>query len=146
MKSIISSPECGKRIIIHPARSQFLLLLISSLHAAALLLLFFIDLNFLLLLIFAVLIVFSLRQLIISEKSTTHGLSLQQGESLLFQNDETSDWQEADVLESFVSRWLIVLRIRTLLDSKKHSLVYATDSINGLSYRRLVVYLNQHGL
>jgi len=146
MKSIISSPECGKRIVIRPARSQFLLLLISSLHAVALLLLFFIDLNFLLLLIFAVLIVFSLRQLIISEKSITHGLSLQQGESLLFQNDETSDWQEADVLESFVSRWLIVLRIRTLLDSKQHSLVYATDSINSLSFRRLVVYLNQHGL
>jgi len=146
MKSIISSPECGKRIVIRPARSQFLLLLISSLHAVALLLLFFIDLNFPLLLIFAVLIVLSLRQLIILEKSNTHGLSLQQGESLLFQCDETSDWQEADVLESFVSCWLIVLRIRTLLDSKQHSLVYATDSINALSFRRLVVYLNQHGL
>lgn len=142
MKSIISSPECGKRIVIRPARSRFLLLLITSLHAAALLLLFFIDLNFLLLLIPGVLIVFSMRQFILSGKAITHGLSLQQGESLLFQNDESSDWQEAEVLESFVSRWLIALRIRTLLDSKQHSLLYATDSINSLSFRRLVVYLN----
>jgi len=117
------------------------LLLIFSLHAAALLLLFFIDLNFMLLLVVAGLIVFSLRQFIISENAITHGLSLQQGESLLFQNDESSDWQEAEVLESFVSRWLIVLRIRVLLDSKQHSLLYATDSINRLSFRRLVVYL-----
>ena len=142
MKSITSSPECGKRIVIRPARSRFLLLLIFSLHAASLLLLFFIDLNFMLLLVVAGLIVFSLRQFIISENAITHGLSLQQGESLLFQNDESSDWQEAEVLESFVSRWLIALRIRTLLDSKQHSLLYATDSINSLSYRRLVVYLN----
>jgi hypothetical protein len=104
--------------------------------------LFFIDLNFLLLLIPGVLIVFSMRQFILSGKAITHGLSLQQGESLLFQNDESSDWQEAEVLESFVSRWLIALRIRTLLDSKQHSLLYATDSINSLSFRRLVVYLN----
>ncbi|MFW2440735.1 MAG: protein YgfX [Arenicellales bacterium] len=142
MKSIISSTEYGKRIVIRPARSRFLLLLITSLHAAAFLLLFFIDLDFLLLLIVAGLIAFSLRQLILSGNTTTHGLSLQLGESLLFQNDENSDWQEAEVLESFASRWLIVLRIRVLLDSKQYSLLYATDSINSLFFRRLVVYLN----
>jgi len=144
MRSTISSPECGKRIIFRPTRSRYILLLICILYSTAFLLLFFIDLHFLLLLIVAGLIAYSLRQFIISEKSITHGLSLQQGESLLFQNDESSDWQEAEVLESFVSRWLIVLRIRALIDSKQHSLVYAADSINSLSFRRLVVYLNNH--
>ncbi len=144
MKLIKSLPECGKRIVICPARSRILLLLISSLHTAALLLLFVIKLNVLLLLILAILIVFSLRQLIILEKSITHGLSLQQGESLLFQKDEISDWQEADVLESFVCRWLIVLKIRTLLDSKQYSMVIAADSIDVLLFRRLCAFLNGH--
>ncbi len=143
MKSITSLAECGKRIVIRPARSRFLILLISSLHVVALLLLFFISLNFLLLLIFAMLIIFSLHRLISSmEKSMTHGLSLQEGESLLFQSNEISSWLEAEVLESFVSRWVIVLRIKTRIDSKQYSLVYAADSINSLFFRRLVVYLN----
>ncbi|NOY15681.1 MAG: hypothetical protein GXP23_01880 [Gammaproteobacteria bacterium] len=142
MKSVTSLAECGKRIVIRPARSRFLILLISSLHVVALLLLFFISLNFLLLLIFAMLIIFSLHRLISMEKSMTHGLSLQEGESLLFQSDEISSWLEAEVLESFVSRWVIVLRIKTRIDSKQYSLVYAADSINSLFFRRLVVYLN----
>ncbi len=142
MKSIISSPECGSRVVIHPTRSRLLIRLVFCLHMAAFLLLFFVELNLLLLLIIALLISFSLRQYFISERSISYGLSLQQGEPLLFQNNESSGWQEADVLESFVSRWLIVLKIRTLPDSKQHSLLYAADSVSSLSFRRLVVYLN----
>ena len=142
MKLQISSAECGKRIVIRPARSRFILLLMFGLHSAALLQLFYIDLNFLLLLLFGGLLGLSLRQSLISANSVTHGLSLQLGELLLFQNDDSPDWQQVDVIESFVSRWLIVLKIRTLLDSKQYSLVYATDSISRLSFRRLVVYLN----
>ena len=142
MKLLISSAEYGNRIVICPARSRFILLLICGLHAVALLLLFYIDLNFLFLLLLGGLLGLSLRQSIISGNSITHGLSLQLGESLLFQNDDSSDWQQADVLESFVSRWLIVIKIETLLDSKQHALVYAADSISRLSFRRLVVYLN----
>jgi hypothetical protein len=122
------------------------LLLICGLHSAALLLLFYINLHFLLLLLFGGLLGLSLRQSIISGISFTHGLSLQLGEPLLFQNDDSPDWQQVDVIESFVSRWLIVIKIETLLDSKQHALVYAVDSISHLSFRRLVVYINNLSL
>ncbi len=145
MKSSISSAECGRREIIHPASSRLLRLLALILHAVALLLLFIIDLNFLILLILAGAIIFSLRQFFVSEKYFSHGLSLQQGAVLLFQENSDSAWQEARVLESFVCRWLIVVTISSLQDSRRHTLVFAVDAINAMSYRRLMVFLNQPG-
>jgi hypothetical protein len=47
------------------------------------------------------------------------------------------------VTESFVTRWIIVLRVRALIDSKKYSLIYVADSINNLSHRHLAIYLNR---
>ncbi len=142
MTSPISYPECGKRIIIRPVRSLQLSILIFCLHGMALLLLFFIDLNLVLLMILAGLIFYSLYRFYLTEKTISHGLSLQQGESLFFQANETLEWQDVELLESFVSRLLIVLKIRTLLDSKQYSLVYMGDSISNQSFRRLVVFLN----
>lgn len=142
MTSQISYPECGNRIIIRPVRSLQLFILIFSLHGMALLSLFFIDLNFLLLMVLAGLILYSQYRFYLSENTITHGLSLQQGERLLFQANEASDWQDADLLESFVSRWLLVLKIRTLIDTKQHSMVIMADSIDVQLFRRLIVFLN----
>jgi len=141
MKSQTSLTGYGKRIVIKPARSRIIILLITSIHVGALFVLLFVDLNPWLLLAAAGLIVFNLRQHFSKEKTHRHGLSLQLGESILLQTD-SSTWQEIDVLESFVTSWLVVLRVRTLNDSKKHSLVYAVDSMNTLSFRRLRIYLN----
>jgi len=142
MTSPISYPEYGKRVIIRPVRSLQLLILILFLHSVAFLSLFFIDLNFLLLVFLAGLLLSSQYRFYLSENSITHGLSLQQGERFLFQANEASDWQDADLLESFVSRWLLVLKIRTLIDTKQHSMVIMADSIDVQLLRRLIVFLN----
>jgi hypothetical protein len=107
----------------------------------ALWLLLFIDLAPWLLSVIAGLIVFNQYQYFSSDKSHTHRLSLRQGEAILLKMDNGS-WQEIDVIESFVTPWLIVLKVRTLKDLKLFSLVYATDSMDMPSFRRLRIYLN----
>jgi len=144
MKSQILYPKSNKRILIHPVSSLSFTALIYSFHGTAFLFLFFINLNMLLLLTAAGLIFYSSYRFFLSEKLNSHGLSLQLGETLLFQINKSSNWQNVEVLESFVTRWIIVLKIRTLLDLKEHSLVYAVDSINSQNFRRLIVYLNSY--
>jgi hypothetical protein len=141
MKSQTLLTDYPQRIVINPVRSRKILLLIISLHLVALWLLLFIDLAPWLLSVIAGLIVFNQYQYFSSDKSQTHRLSLRQGEAILLKMDNGS-WQEIDVIESFVTPWLIVLKVRTLKDFKLFSLVYATDSVDMTSFRRLRIYLN----
>lgn len=105
-------------------------------------LLYFVDLEAWLLITIAGFILIKLFQHLFTEKMRDDYLSLQQGGQLLLKNSRYPGWQDVAITESFVSNWLIVLRLKSLLDSKKYSLVYAADSINRLSYRRLLIYLN----
>ena len=141
MKSQELSIGLGKRIVIKPVRSQLIIILITALHLGALSLLLFIDLNIWLLIGLAGLVLANLNKGFIFSNSCSHCLSLQLGEVLLLRINENS-WHEIDVVESFVTNWLIVLRVRTLRDSKLYSLVYAVDSMNRYSFRQLRIYLN----
>jgi hypothetical protein len=104
-------------------------------------LLFFTALDFWLLITLAGLILFNLQRIFTYVNFHLYSLSLQLGEKLLLQRNNGS-WNEIDVIESFVTNWLIVLRVRTLRDSKLHALVYAVDSMNRYSFRQLRIYLN----
>jgi predicted neutral ceramidase superfamily lipid hydrolase len=141
MKSKELLENYGKRIVIKPARSRFIVILITALHAAAIVLLFFVDLNAWLLLAVASLVSFHLYRYFITGNLSVYCLSLQQGESMLMKINHGS-WYQIDIVESFVTNWLIVLRVRTLNDSRLHSLVYAADSMNSYSFRQLRIYLN----
>lgn len=141
MKSQILLTDYRQRIVIKPVRSRKIILLIVSLHLMALCLLLYIDLAAWLLSVFAALIVFNQYQYFSSDKSHTHRLSLRLGEAMLLKMDNGT-WQEIDVIESFVTRCLIVLKVRTLDDLKLYSLTYATDSMDMHSFRRLRIYLN----
>jgi hypothetical protein len=141
MKSQTLLTDYRKRIVINPVRSRKITLLIASLHFIALCLLLFVDLAAWLLSVVAGLIIFNLYQYISSKNTHSHRLSLRLGEAMLLKMDNDR-WQEIDVIESFVTRWLIVLKVRTLNDLKLHSLVYATDSMDMSSFRRLQIQLN----
>ena len=141
MKSQGLSTEYGKRIVIRPAKSRITFILITTLHAGALFLLFFTALDLWLLITFAGLILLNLQRIFIYANCRLYSLSLQLDKKLLLQSNDGS-WNEIDVIESFVTNWLIVLRVRTLRDSKLHSLVYAVDSMNRYSFRQLRIYLN----
>ena len=141
MKSKELLPGCGRRTVIKSVRSRILISLIATISLAAILLLYYVDLDAWLLHIVAVFVLFNLRQHIVAENQGTSFLSLQQGGQLLFKNSRHPGWQDVAITESFVTHWIIVLTLRSLVDSKKYSLVYAVDSTNRLSYRRLVIYL-----
>lgn len=141
MKSQTLLTDYCQRIVIKPVRSRIIILLIASLHLMALWLLLLIDLAPWLLSVIAGLIVFNQYQYFSSDKSHTHRLSLRQGEAILLKMDNGS-WQEIYIIESFVTHWLIVLKVRTLDDLKLFSLVYAIDSMDMPSFRRLRIYLN----
>ena len=132
---------CGKRIIIKPVKSRLVLTLVCCVHSAALLLLLLVDLNSWLLLAIAALIIFNLYSYLGGLPALGRDLSLQYGKALLVQMASNS-WQEVEVKECFITSWLIVLRVRTLNDTKLHSLVYAVDSMDRQSFRRLRAYLN----
>jgi len=135
--------KSGKRIVISPTKSRFLFIFISALHLVALALLFFLDLNFYLLLSLAVMILLNLYHALVSSNSISHKLSLLPGE-LIYLQIKGGSWQEADVIESFVTNRLIVLRLKTLKNSKLHSFLYAFDSLNEFSFRQLRIYLNHY--
>lgn len=141
MKSKKLLPGCGRRTVIKSGRSRILISLIATISLAAILLLYYVDLDAWLLYMVAIFVLFNLRQHIVAENQDTSFLSLQQGGPLLFKNSRHPGWQDVAITESFVTRWIIVLSLRSLVDSKKYSLVYAVDSTNRLSYRRLVIYL-----
>ena len=136
-------PKSGKRIVISPTRSRFIIIFTSALHLVALVLLFFLDLNFYLLLTLAVMILLNLYHALVSPNSIRHKLSLLPGE-LIYLQIKGGSWQEADVIESFVTNRLIVLRLKTLKNSKLHSFLYAFDSLNEFSFRQLRIYLNNY--
>ncbi|MCK5359711.1 MAG: hypothetical protein KAJ95_03750 [Gammaproteobacteria bacterium] len=135
--------ESGKRIVISPTSSRFILLFISALHLLALALLFFIDLNVYLLLILAAMIMLNLYQALLYINSIHHCLSLLPGE-LMYCRIKGGSWQQVDVIESFVTNRLIVLRLKTLRHSKLQSFVYAFDSLNEYSFRQLRLHLNHY--
>lgn len=141
MKSQELLTDYGNRIVIRPTRSRLIITIISTLHAGALFLLFFTALDFWILITLAGLILFNLQRTFIFLNLRHYSLSLQLGETLLLQRNNDA-WNEIDVIESFVTNWLIVLRVRTLGDSKLHALVYAVDSMNRYSFRQLRIYLN----
>ena len=143
MKSGTSLADYGRRIVIKPGSSHTLILLITTAHVLALLLLYFVDINTWLLLSIAGLIVFNLFRYIVDENRINNLLSLQPGGPLLLKNNRYTGWQNVAVTESFVTHWIIVLRVRALIDSKKYSLIYVADSINNLSHRHLAIYLNR---
>lgn len=143
MKSKTSLSGYGKRIVIKPARSSVLHAVIFSVHLTALILLFFSDLDPRLLFVPAGFIVLNYRQYITSEKLNLSSLSLQQGGPLLVQKNSKSSWQGIIITESFVTSWIIVLTMKSLIDSKRYRLVYAADAMSKYSYRQLVIYLNQ---
>jgi hypothetical protein len=141
MESQQLSAGYGKRIVISPTRSRFIIIFISALHLVALALLFFLDLNGFLLMILGGMIMLNLYQALIFSNSISHCLSLLPGE-LVYIRIKGGSWQEADVIESFVTNRLIVLRLKTLNNSKLHSFLYAFDSLNDFSFRHLRIYLN----
>lgn len=141
MKSQTLLTDYRKRIVIKPVRSRKILFLIVSLHFIALCLLLFVNLADWLLFAVAGLIIFNLYQHLSSKNSHSHRLSLRLGEAMLLKMDNGA-WQEIDIIESFVTRWLIVLKVRTLNDLKLYSLVYATDSMDMSCFRRLQIQLN----
>ena len=143
MKSQELSTESGKRIVISTDRSKFIITLITAIHVGAISLLFFVDLSAWLLLAVALLILLHLFSNFTFNKSSTHSLSFQAGESMLLKMNHSS-WREIDIVESFVTNWMVVLRVRTLSDSRLHSLVYAADSMNCYSFRQLRIYLNYY--
>ena len=100
MKSKELLENYGKRIVIKPARSRFIVILITVLHAAAIVLLFFVDLNAWLLLAVASLVSFHLYRYFITENLSVYCLSLQQGESMLMKINHGS-WYQIDIVESF---------------------------------------------
>lgn len=144
MKSNTLLVSCDKRIVIKPANSRILFFLVSSAHLAALLLLFCVDLHLSLLLIFSGLIVFSLYQYISTGMLNTHRLSLQRGGPLMLQKYPECRWEDVMITESFLSGWVIVLKLKSLVDAKCYTVVYAADAVNPMSYRQLVIYLNLH--
>ena len=135
------SIESGKRIVVRPVRSRILITLVSSLHALAITLLFFTGLDTGLLIVIAGLVLVNLRRSSIFSSSCNHCLSFQLGGSLLLQTHD-SKWHETDMLESFVTNWLIVIRVRSLKNLCQHSLVYSADSMSSCSFRHLRIYLN----
>ena len=144
MKSNTLLVSCDKRIVIKSANSRTLLFLVSSAHLAALLLLYCVDLHLSLLLIIAGLIVFNLYLYISTEMLNTHRLSLQRGGPLMLQKHPQCRWEDVMITESFLSGWVIALKLKSLIDAKRYTVVYAADAINPLSYRQLVIYLKQH--
>lgn len=144
MKSNTLLVSCDKRIVIKSANSRTLFFLVSTAHLAALLLLFSVDLHFSLLLIFSALIIFNLYQCISTDMMNTQRLSLQRGGPLMLQKHPQSRWEDVMITESFLSGWVIALKLKSLIDAKRYTVVYAADAINPLSYRQLVIYLNQH--
>ena len=143
MKSKTSLSGYGKRIVIRPDLSPALYAVTFSFHLAALVLLFFADSDWWILLVPAGLIVLNVRHYVSSENQVVHNLSLQQGGPLLLQKNCMSVWQGIAVTESFVTSWIIVLTVKSLIDSKRYTLVYAADAISKYSYRHLVIYVNQ---
>ena len=143
MKSQELSVESGKRIVISTDRSKFIITLITALHVGAISLLFFVDLSAWLLLAVALLILLHLYHYFTFKNLSAHSLSWQPGESMLLKINHSS-WHEIDLVDSFVTNWMIVLRVRTLNDSRLHSLVYAADSMNSYSFRQLRIYLNYY--
>ena len=144
MKSNTLLVNCDKRIVIKSASSGALFFFVSSAHLVALLLLFCVDLHLSLLLIISGLIVFNLYQFISTDMLNTHRLSLQRGGPLMLQKHPKCRWEDVMITESFLSGWVIVLKLKSLIDAKRYTVVYAADAINPLSYRQLVIYLNQH--
>jgi len=135
-------PGCGRRTVIKPVRSRILISLITTIYLSAILLLYFVDLDGWLHFAGAVFLLIMLRKHLAVEKNNTHSLSLQQGGPLLLKDSSYPGWHDVVITESFVTSWVIILRLKSLIDSKKTSVVYASDSLNSLSYRHLVIYIN----
>jgi hypothetical protein len=135
----------GNRIVLRPVRSRLIITFITVLHFLALSLLLFIDLSPWLLILLAGLILVNFYKAFIFSNSCAQCLSLQLGKGLLLGINENS-WHEIDVVESLLTNWLVILRVRRLNDSSMHSLVYAVDSLNRHSFRQLRIYLNHYKL
>lgn len=141
MKSKTLLPGCGKRTVIKPGKSRILISLVTTIYLSAILLLYFVELDAWFLFAAVVFILIMLSRHLDVENLNTHTLSLQQGGPLLLRHSTYPGWHNVEITESFVTSWIIVLRLRSLTGSKKASVVYAADSINSLSYRHLVIYL-----
>ena len=82
----------------------------------------------------------SLVQTIRSMHANRECLSLSPGGNLLMQLDNAC-WARMEIEKSLVSSWLVVVRVKVFPASKTQYLVYARDSMDRSSFRRLKVYL-----
>jgi hypothetical protein len=51
-------------------------------------------------------------------------------------------WVKVVVLESFLCRWLVVVRIKVVASEKIHLLVYPRDSMDPASFRRMKAFVS----
>ena len=107
-------------------------------------LLFFIGLDRWLLLGLAALVLYNLVVHSSPAVLNKYSLSLQQGGPLLIETD-TSGWQEAELVSTFMCNWLLLITVRERADYKqKITLIYARDSMAAFPFRQLRIYLNQY--
>jgi hypothetical protein len=72
-----------------------------------------------------------------------HALSFAPGKDLLLRPG-VADWRKIRILQSFVTGWLIVIKVVEEGSRSSHSLVYAKDSVSRTQFRLLKKLINQY--
>lgn len=143
MKSEKYVQKSARRVIIHPANSTILLRFLMVTHLVTLVLLLSSNLAVFIQAIIVFMLGINMIRSMRSIARNRHALSFAPGNDLLLRPG-VADWRKIRILQSFVTGWLIVIKVVEEGSRSSHSLVYAKDSVSRAQFRLLRKMINQY--